>query len=294
MSVETESSRIVVGVDGSAGGRAALKWAIDEATLRGSPLHLVHAWRPLYRDADGDHDESEAVLIARTHGDALLQAAQASIKVTAPSLRTVKELSRGRPSAVLLEAAVGARMLVVGARGLGGSPGMRLGSVGLHAAAHGPCTTVVVRGYEHSRGRVVAGIDGSAESKRVLDAAFEEAWVRKSRLLVVSALYVHPREEGVANRTRALEAAQAAADAATYPLVHEYSKQYPDVDVHSSFPIGYPAELLVSSSAAAQLLIVGAHGGGGFVGMHLGSIAHAIVHEARCPVMVVRENRPVP
>jgi nucleotide-binding universal stress UspA family protein len=200
-------------------------------------------------------------------------------------------LARGRPSAVLLEAAVGARLLVVGARGLGGSAGMRLGSVGLHAAAHGPCTTVVVRGYEHSRGRVVAGIDGSPESKRVLDAAFEEARVRKSRLLVVSALYVHPRAEGVANRTRALEAAQAAADAATHPLLQEYSRQYPDVEAHSSFPIGYPAELLANASAAAQLLIVGAHGGGGFVGMHLGSIAHAVVHEARCPVMVVRESR---
>ena len=42
MSVENESARIVVGVDGSAGGRAALKWASDDATLRGSPLHLVH------------------------------------------------------------------------------------------------------------------------------------------------------------------------------------------------------------------------------------------------------------
>ncbi len=288
MSGDVDSSRIVVGVDGSAGGKAALKWAVDEATLRQAPVHLVHAWRPLYRDAEGGHDESEAVLIARTHGDALLAAAHAYAKVTAPGLRTRVQLLRGRPSAVLLEAAAGARMLVVGARGLGGSPGLRLGSVGLHAAAHAPCTTVVVRGYQHTRGRVIAGIDGSPESKRVLDGAFEEAMVRRSRLLVVSALYVHPRAEGVTNRVRALEAAQAAAEAIAYPLLREFEAQYPSVEVEASFPIGYPAETLVNSSAAAQLLIVGAHGGGGFVGMHLGSIAHAVAHEARCPVMVLR------
>ncbi len=266
MTVESDPGRIVVGVDGSASGRSALKWATDEATLRGSPLHLVHAWRPLYRDADGDHEESEAVLLARTHGDALLGAAQATIKVTAPSLQVAKQLSRGRPSAVLLEAAVGARLLVVGARGLGGSPGMRLGSVGLHAAAHGPCTTVVVRGYEQSRGRVVAGIDGSPESKRVLDAAFEEASVRKSRLLVVSALYVHPKAEGVANRARALEAAQAAADAATYPLVHEFWTQYPDVEVASSSRSDIPPScwsvprLRPSSSSSARPAVAASSG----------------------------------
>jgi nucleotide-binding universal stress UspA family protein len=290
MSTNLNSAPIVVGVDGSVGGRIAVTWGTDEAVLRGVPLHLVHAWRPLLHDVPSE-DEADAALTARTHGETLLAAAQGVVKVTAPGLFVVGQLSRGRPSAVLLEAAVGARMLVVGARGIGGSPSTRLGSVGLHVTAHASCTTVVVRGHQRSRGRVVAGIDGSPESKRVLAAAFEEALVRQSRLLVVSALYVHPAAEGVTNRARALDAAAAAAEIGTRPLLREFCEQYPEVDVESIYPIGYPAEILVTSSAAAQLLVIGAHGGGGFVGMHLGSIAHAIVHEAGCPVMVVRESR---
>src|SRR6476660_8245983 len=39
------SRRIVVGVDGTIHGRAALAWALDEAVATGADLELVHAWR---------------------------------------------------------------------------------------------------------------------------------------------------------------------------------------------------------------------------------------------------------
>ena len=39
---------VVVGVDGSAGARAALRWAIAEARLRQARLRAVHAWAPDY------------------------------------------------------------------------------------------------------------------------------------------------------------------------------------------------------------------------------------------------------
>ena len=35
---------VVVGVDGSPGARAALRWALREARLRNSPVRAVHAW----------------------------------------------------------------------------------------------------------------------------------------------------------------------------------------------------------------------------------------------------------
>ena len=37
-------ARIVVGVDDSRGGRAALAWAVEEAALRHAALEVVHAW----------------------------------------------------------------------------------------------------------------------------------------------------------------------------------------------------------------------------------------------------------
>jgi nucleotide-binding universal stress UspA family protein len=47
---------------------------------------------------------------------------------------------------VLLKAAEGADLLVVGSRGHGGFAGMLLGSVSEHVAAHSPCPVVVVHG----------------------------------------------------------------------------------------------------------------------------------------------------
>jgi len=46
---------------------------------------------------------------------------------------------------VLLDAAAGADLLVVGSRGHGGFTGMLLGSVSEHVVAHAPCAVVVVK-----------------------------------------------------------------------------------------------------------------------------------------------------
>ena len=51
---------------------------------------------------------------------------------------------QGAVAPVLLEAAVGADMVVLGTRGHGGFAGLVLGSVTHHLAHHAPCTVVVV------------------------------------------------------------------------------------------------------------------------------------------------------
>lgn len=286
--MDATEARIVVGIDGSPGSRAALSWAMDEATLHHLSLALVHAWRPMFRAPVEEPGGPDPALIARAHGDALLAAAMGHVKVSAPTLPVCAHLLEGRPSAVLLDAAQGASMLVVGSRGLGGFYGMQLGSVGLHAVAHASCSVVVVRARERAKGPVIAGIDGSAASRQVLSVAFEEAELRRSPLVVIWALYVHPVAEGVPDHGRALAAVQAAARATVAPLVRELAQAHPRVDVSTSFPIGYPAEILANTSATGQLLVVGSHGGGGFSGMRLGSISHAVAHEAHCPLIVVR------
>jgi nucleotide-binding universal stress UspA family protein len=46
---EGADRRYVVGVDGSEGSRAALRWAAVEAARHGAELEVVHAWQPPIR-----------------------------------------------------------------------------------------------------------------------------------------------------------------------------------------------------------------------------------------------------
>jgi nucleotide-binding universal stress UspA family protein len=147
-------ARIVVGVDGSPGGRSALRWAVAEARVRGAPLHVVHAWMVPLIDAlpepwavgapslgpsdDEVHDHLEAA--ARNLLDACVDEARSA----EPDVDVQGELVEGRPAGALLEAAGGADLLVVGSRGRGGFAGLLLGSVSAQCVHHAPCPVVVV------------------------------------------------------------------------------------------------------------------------------------------------------
>jgi len=51
---------------------------------------------------------------------------------------------------------------------------------------------------------------------------------------------------------------------------------------------GVAAHELVNASADADLLVVGSHGGGGFLRKALGSVSSQVVSHAHAPVVVIR------
>lgn len=139
------AGRIVVGVDGSPASMDALRWSIRQAELTGDRVEAVMSWEfptqhRLRLDGVGFDYSPGVDLGAHTH--ALVDTMLSQVDTTVTVAVTVEE---GQPADVLIGAAAGADLLVVGSRGRGGFAGMLLGSVSRHVLAHAPCPTLVIR-----------------------------------------------------------------------------------------------------------------------------------------------------
>jgi len=139
------ASRVVVGVDGSPGSGAALRFAAAEARLRGGELHVVHAWIDTVSGYGGP-PWAVPVTTVREQADATLRGSLEQAWPTgSPGVQIRAETVEGVEWDVLTRVAAGADLLVVGSRGRGGWSGLLLGSVGLHAITGAPCPVAVVR-----------------------------------------------------------------------------------------------------------------------------------------------------
>jgi nucleotide-binding universal stress UspA family protein len=136
-------TRIVVGIDASEDSIRALRWALEEASLRGASVELVHAYpipeltaMPMIVTLPSDDELQKAAEQVLT--DAIATVGGAG------EVPTTKVARPGSPAAVLCDVARGAALMVVGARGLGGFRGLLLGSVSHQVVAHSPCPVVTV------------------------------------------------------------------------------------------------------------------------------------------------------
>lgn len=134
--------RIVVGVDGSAGGIRAAEWAAAEAARCDGTLEIHTAYRPGYVFVT-EEDVREAM-------QQVVDEATAAAAVVAPGVTVSGATHEATPARTLIEASRDADMLVVGSRGRGGFAGLLLGSVSQQCSLHAHCTTVIVRAPEPS------------------------------------------------------------------------------------------------------------------------------------------------
>lgn len=140
--------------------------------------------------------------------------------------------------------------------------------------------------------RVVAGVDGSAESRRALSWAIGEAKAHAAPLHVVHVWhypYGIAPAASFATREELREAFRADAERILAAEVQFASDS--GVTVTSALLEGPPAAELVREATEDDLLVVGSHGRGGFTGLLLGSVGHQCTHHARCPVVIVPSGR---
>lgn len=285
---------IVVGVDGSSGSAAALRWAAAEARLRAATLTAVHAYlRPLAYAGD-DVPMAELEPERHDHARQLLDHALTEAADDVAGLQVRRGLHAGQAAAGLIKAAATGDLLVIGTHGAGGFEGLLLGSTAEHCARHAACTVVLVPEQPTTdAGRIIVGMDGSLPARAALAWAVEEAALRDAAVDVLS-VYEPYRAHGpfgaefmdVASpgwRQRFHDTAEQTANDAIADLP---IAAVAPIEVHVE--AGHPSKVLAAWSSRADVLAVGSRGRGGFHGLLLGSVTRQVLHHSACPVAVVR------
>jgi nucleotide-binding universal stress UspA family protein len=129
------SGRIVVGVDGSEGGRRALEWAWEEARQQRAELIVVHAW---------EYSAGCYGVITTNEESARADLAECMRQFETEGVTVRTRMIDGRAVPVLLHEARHADLLVVGSRGHGRVSNAVLGSVSMECIHRAVCPVVVI------------------------------------------------------------------------------------------------------------------------------------------------------
>lgn len=283
-------SVIVVGVDGSDQSMCAVEWAAEEALRRDLRLRLVHVepeW--LYDEPSETRAAALREWLLTGAGD-MLHRAVTTARRRSPHVVVETEHLTGQVARVLLERSDDAAMIAVGCRGAGAAAGLLLGSTTLQVVTHTKIPAVVVRQPPGAaRGEIVVGADGSAVSEPAIGFAFEEAALRRTRLRTIH-VWSHPASRWPGDMRPLVYDPQLIAEEELSRVERSeagWREKFPDVEVVSEAVHGRPAAVLAGASVRADLLVVGTRGRGGFTGLLLGSVSHALLHQAQCPLAVI-------
>jgi len=274
---------VLVGVDGGEPALVAVSWAAREAVHRGAMLRLlaVTPWA-----ADPIPSAWVAAAGARAARVALAEARLAVAAARAaehlPETRVEQSVREGVPADELGRASERAELVVIGGP-VGGWAGTMLG-VALAGRASCPLVVVERPGRPAADGGIVVGVDGAEDGDAALAVAFREAGERGLPLEVVHAWSDTPLDAG----TEDLDFAAFAPDVRRVldARIAAWRRAYPAVPVRHTVVRDRPERALVQASRGAHLVVLGARGRSGVIG--LGAVGRRVVLLAECPVAIVR------
>jgi nucleotide-binding universal stress UspA family protein len=289
--------RILVATDGSIGADAAMKWlesfplpenaAVEVISASGLPFAaeavIPKGWRQLLAESERVVDQARAQLAKRW---------------TTVAGRTLDGDAR---DAIIAAAKQGkADLIVVGARGLGAVASFLLGSVSLAVSRDAPCAVLVCHGRARPVRKVIIAHDGSPDARTAVDFCCQLPFAADATVYLVGVVepapypatapeVIEPELRGllrdIENEKRS-KLTSALDEAAAILRRHVRA-----VDI--VMPKSMAAAMILEAARAhdGNLIVVGARGHGGLKRMALGSVSESVLHQAKCPVLVVRQPR---
>lgn len=286
--------RILLAIDGSPQSTQAVQTLAHFGPS--AEVTLVHAMalpnldHPMIPPEKRDEVLKEIEGELRTEGEAFLDRSAAALPADLRTVHRIHEI--GFPSHVILETAQSARpdLIVLGARGLGPIKELVLGSVSHRVVLHAPCSTLVIKSPVPTLRHILVPVEGQEDADRILTVLLTIPF-RESINITVMTVWAQPRlpwpitlGQSSQLEERALYHAQEMVDKIVAQLEEKHYR------ASSTVGLGDPAYAILEQARALHpdLIAVGSHGRKGITRFLLGSVSHTLVHQARCPVLVVR------
>ncbi len=295
MSAHAKGYGIIVAADGSPASNAAVCWAAQDAVLRRIPLTVVHVVNPVVTAWPHSPLPDGVAVWQENEGRRILADSLKLARDTVndnPRIPIESELIFSATAPTFVDLSKEAELIVVGTYGRGALARGLLGSVSSSLVRQAHCPVAVIRDEEPrmpdpAQAPVLVGIDGSPASELATAIAFDEASRRGVNLVAV-----HAWSDIEILELPGLDwsAVKAEEERLLAEGLAGWQERYPDVTVHRLLVCDRPARVLVETSEAAQLVVLGSHGRGGFAGMLLGSVSNAVVQSVRMPVIVARQS----
>jgi nucleotide-binding universal stress UspA family protein len=284
---------VTVGLDGSSESLAAARWAADEAERRRLTLRLLHAWPFLVPEPTRIPAEVDQNYWARR----IVHNAKAELQARHPALVVVGNLVADDAQDALLHAASESEMLVLGSRGLEPVESYFLGDISMSLVARAERPVVLVRAETRQEGPtptagkaagVVVALKLHGPCDDLLEFAFGTAVARGVPLRAVHgrSMPVHAHVPWGVDHGITEEITEDAQKRLS-EVLRPWREKFPGVVVDDSIGLESPAKVVVRAADGAGLLVVGRRKHRPVLAPRLGSVAHAAVHHARCPVAVI-------
>jgi nucleotide-binding universal stress UspA family protein len=303
-------TRILLATDGSEEAEVALLTAVDLANRTNSELYVVHV--------GGDyHPGPEIALEPALLEETLLELEREAREVLERQVKKIEEAGGtvaeahlrmgGQPDQHIVEVAeeIGAGLIAMGSRGLGGIKRALMGSVSDSVVRHAHCPVLVVRrGSQEEQvavsifpTKILLATDGSEEATLAAITAVDIANKTGSELHVVHV--------GLAPVPIGTEVAPVASDSRLQDKLNEEARRFLDDQVKQIEAAGgtvaqahleltgRPDEeiVIVAEEIGAGLIAMGSRGLGGLKRLLMGSVSDSVVRHAHCPVLVVRAEK---
>lgn len=285
----SQRDRILVGIDGGEGGRAAIRYA---ATRRGdADLWLVHVIDlALATGVFYPYGYAGLADQIREAGEIVLDRAEKDAAELVGADHVTTTLRDGGVAAELVHAAADARMVVLGDERRHGLSRIVTGTVTGRVASRAPVPVVVVptdwtTGPDASR--VVVGIADLDASADLVAHALGEAADHGGELVLVHAWELPAvfYDTTLAHDQPTWEADARHRLMQTLDRARNMAAPIGGTEAWIQIRQGQPAQVLAEESEGADLLVIGRRGHA-FPLRRLGGTGHALLREAGCPVEV--------